>query len=149
MQVLSQGQQNVELIVPVEAADPGIFTQDASGVGPGAILNQDSTVNTPFNPAARGSTVVLFATGSGLTTPSSIEGQVSTEPLPKSVLPVFVQIGGFDAEVLYAGAAPGLLAGILQVDCLVPANVASGYSVPVVLTVGAAISQAGVTVAIQ
>ncbi len=37
---------------------PGLFTQNASGSGPGAILNQDNSVNGPGNRAAKGSIVV-------------------------------------------------------------------------------------------
>ena len=49
----------------------------------------------------------------------------------------------------YAGAAPGQVAGILQVNVRVPADVPKGTSVPVSITVGAATSQAGVTLAIH
>lgn len=149
VQVTYQGQMIAKLPLSVAEAVPAIFTLDSSGVGPGAILNQDSTLNSPSNPAAKGSVVQLFATGAGQTDPPGADGQVARDPLPKPVLPVWVQIGGLDAEVLYAGAAPGLIAGALQVNCRVPANVASGYSVPVVLTVGTASSQPGVTLAIQ
>jgi uncharacterized protein (TIGR03437 family) len=130
VQVTYQGQVIAGLPLSVAAAVPTIFTLDSSGVGPGAILNQDSTVNSPSNPAGKGSVVVLYATGAGQTDPSGTDGQVAGDTLPKPVLPVSVQIGGLDAEVLHAGAAAGLIAGVLQVDCRVPANVASGYSAP-------------------
>jgi len=35
------------------ATAPGLFTQNASGSGPGAILNQDNSVNGPGNRAAK------------------------------------------------------------------------------------------------
>jgi uncharacterized protein (TIGR03437 family) len=70
-------------------------------------------------------------------------------PLPKPALPVTVEINGEIAEVTYAGGAPGEVAGMLQVNARIPANVPSGASVPVTITVGAATSQAGVTVAIK
>ena len=41
---------------------PGLFTQNASGSGPGAILNQDNSVNGPGNRAAKGSIVQVFMT---------------------------------------------------------------------------------------
>jgi uncharacterized protein (TIGR03437 family) len=52
------------------------------------------------------------------------------------VLPVTVSIGGEQAEVLYAGDAPGLASGVLQVNVKVPANLTSGTEVPVGLNVG-------------
>lgn len=129
-----------ELAVPVAAASPAIFTLDASGVGQGAILNQDLAVNSPTNPASRGAIVVLYATGSGQIT--------GTDPATP-ILPVAVQIGGADSEVLYAGTVAGLITGLLQVNCLVPTGVSPGYAVPVTLTVGGLRSTQNVTLAVQ
>ena len=42
---------------------PGLFTQNASGSGPGAILNQDNSLNGPGNRAAKGSIVQVYLTG--------------------------------------------------------------------------------------
>ena len=68
---------------------------------------------------------------------------------PMPPLPVTVQIAGQNAPVSYAGAAPGEPSGVLQVNAMIPAGVPRGTSVPVVITVGTASSQSGVTVAIQ
>ena len=149
LQLARQGQSVAELVVPVVAMSPAIFTVDGSGVGQGAILNQDSSLNSPSTPAAKGSTIVLFATGAGQTDPVGVDGQLAAAPLPKPLLPVSVQIGGLPAQVLYAGAAPTLVAGVLQVNCIVPAASPSGYAIPIILTVATAPSQPGVTVAIQ
>ena len=80
MLVMGSGQLIVGFPLPVAPSAPGIFTVDASGVGPGAILNQDSTVNSPSNPANRGSAVALFATGAGQTDPPGVDGQVAGGP---------------------------------------------------------------------
>lgn len=147
--VMNSGQLIAGFPVTVAAAMPGIFTVSSSGVGQGAVLNQDSTLNSPSNPAARGSVVVLYATGAGLMNPAQIDGQVTGNNPPITSLPVSVQIGGASAQVQYAGAAPGLVAGVLQVNCVVPQSVSPAESVPVQLTVGNATSPAGVTMAIQ
>jgi len=63
MQVTELGQVLANLQLSVADAAPALFTTDGSGVGPGAILNHDYTVNSPSNPAERGSTIMLFATG--------------------------------------------------------------------------------------
>jgi uncharacterized protein (TIGR03437 family) len=60
-----------------------------------------------------------------------------------------VTIGGLPAEVLYAGGAPGLVAGLLQVNARVPEGVTAGPAVPITLVVGAAQSQPGVTLVVQ
>jgi uncharacterized protein (TIGR03437 family) len=149
LEVVSQGQAIAQLPLTVVVAAPAIFALDSSGAGPGAILNQDSTVNTPSNPAGQGSVVSVFATGAGQTNPAGIDGQVAGAILPSPLLPVFVQIGGLDAQVLYAGATPGIIAGVIQVNCVIPADVPTGPAVPISLTIGSAASQAGVTLAIK
>ena len=58
-------------------------------------------------------------------------------------------IGGREATVTYAGGAPGLVLGVVQVNVVVPGGVPPGNSVPVVMTVGGEASQSGVTLAIQ
>jgi uncharacterized protein (TIGR03437 family) len=130
------------LSMPVTGVSPAVFTLDASGAGQGAILNSDFGVNSPSNPATRGSVVSLFATGAGQTEPA-IAG------LAKPLQSVRVRIGGQEAEVLYAGSAPGLVTGVLQVNCRIPGGVDSGYAIPVVLSVGDVSSSATVTLAVQ
>ena len=71
-----------------------------------------------------------------------------TAPLPQPVAPVTVRIGGVAAEVRFAGGAAGQIAGVMQVNVVVPAGLAAGV-VPVVLTVGGVPSQPGVTVAVR
>jgi uncharacterized protein (TIGR03437 family) len=142
------GQVSASLTVPVTDSVPALFTSDASGKGQGAILNQDTTVNSPSNPAAQGSVVVLYGTGEGATDPPGVDGQIAGSVLPKSKLPVSVTIDGKDAVVMYAGAAPSEVAGVIQVNVLLPDGVKSG-PVPVVLKVGLNTSQAGVMLAVQ
>jgi uncharacterized protein (TIGR03437 family) len=63
--------------------------------------------------------------------------------------PVSARIGGLAAQVLYAGVAPGLITGVLQINVAVPMGVSPGNAVPVEITIGGATSPAGVTVAVQ
>lgn len=147
-----QGRRTAEVVVPVAAAAPALFTLDASGAGPGAILNQDYTVNSAANPAPRGSVIQIFATGGGETRPAGVDGRVASPvfgPIPTQALGVSVTIGGQAAPVEYAGAAPELVAGVMQVNAVVPENAPSGSAVPVVLTVGGIASPATATVAIR
>jgi uncharacterized protein (TIGR03437 family) len=123
----------------VSETAPGIFTIDATGNGQGAVLNQDNSVNGPSNPAARGSIIVIYATGEGQVIPAGTDGQVITATnLRRPFATVTVRIGGQNAEVLYAGSAPGLVSGALQVNARVPANltVAGTANVPVELIIG-------------
>jgi hypothetical protein len=67
VQVVYNGLKSSVVPVQVVGSAPGLFTLDSSGIGQGAILNQDSTVNSFQNPADRGSVVTLYATGEGQT----------------------------------------------------------------------------------
>jgi uncharacterized protein (TIGR03437 family) len=149
MRILDGDRLLSDLMMPVVAASPAIFTLDASGVGQGAILNQDSTLNSPSNPATKGTIIVLFATGAGQTDPVGVDGQIAGQILSKPLGPVAVQIGGQDAEVLYAGAAPGLISGLLQVNVRIPQSTVSSFSVPVLLSVGAIEGPGNVTLSVR
>jgi uncharacterized protein (TIGR03437 family) len=134
---------------PVAAASPGIFTLAASGTGPGAILNQDFSLNTAQTPAARGSVIQIFATGEGQTNPAGSDGKLAVEPLPAPLQPVIVTIGGRPATVAYAGAAPGLVAGVIQVNAFVPEDVTPGPAVPIMIRIGEFASRDGVTLSVR
>jgi uncharacterized protein (TIGR03437 family) len=141
--------------MPVEAAVPAIFTAgDPSNPSEAAALNlQDSTYNAVANPAARGSIVTFYATGAGLLTSNS-DGAVtqSTPPFPVTrQQPVTVTIRGVNATVLYAGAAPGDVSGVLQINAYVPGpdQINFGSHVPLVLNIGSYSSQDNVTIAVK
>ncbi len=127
---------------------PALFTVNAAGAGAAAAQNQDGSLNSAQNPAARGSIVVLYGTGEGSTTPEGIDGQIAASVFPKPVLPVSVTVGGQPVEVLYAGAAPGLVAGIFQINARIPLTSPTG-EVAVVVTVGPNSSPAAVTLSVR
>jgi uncharacterized protein (TIGR03437 family) len=101
---------------------PGPFVQAVGiSVFPGAILNEDGTVNSPGNPARKGSRLVLFGTGGGVTNPPSVAGEVTPLSTRALVNPIQVQVpGGPAVNVEYAGAAPGLVSGVTQVNVKLP-----------------------------
>jgi uncharacterized protein (TIGR03437 family) len=150
VQVLYQGVPSSSTTVPVIPATPALFSIDGTGIGPGAFLNQDGSFNSADNPAAPGSEVILYANGAGNLTPTASDGSViSTPPFPSPVLPVTVFIGKQTAEVLYAGAAPGMVAGVLQMNVRIPDTTPIGPSVPVAFMVGNYSSSNSVTLAVQ
>jgi uncharacterized protein (TIGR03437 family) len=125
-------------VLPVVGVTPGIFTVDGTGTGQGAIVNQDGTVNSAANPASRGSVISIYMTGQGGASPAL------TPPTN-----VAVTIGGVATTVQYAAQAPGEIAGLTQVNAVVPQGVAVGPTEPVVVGVGGVQSQVGVTVAVK
>jgi uncharacterized protein (TIGR03437 family) len=119
------------------------------GSGQGAISNADGSVNSPGNPASAGSVVALFATGLGQTDPPGLDGTVAADVLPTPRLQPSVSIGGLSADVLYAGAAPGMVAGIFQINVRVPDSAPGGPALVVSLQVGNAVSPSGITLAVR
>jgi uncharacterized protein (TIGR03437 family) len=136
--------------MPVTPVAPSIFSVNLSGAGPAAILNQDGfTVNSLASPAAKGTVISIYATGEGQTQPGGIDGMIASgTSLPKPRQTVQVLIDGRAAEVQYAGAAPGQVAGLFQVNALIPMDASSG-NVPIEIQVGNARSQPGMTVAVK
>ncbi|MBZ5724882.1 MAG: hypothetical protein LAP87_07775 [Acidobacteriia bacterium] len=147
VQVSFLGTVSNPITIPVVGTAPGIFTLNEQGKGPGAILNQDSTVNSAANPAARGSTIQIFATGGGVI-PGVTEGTLAPR-LSASQIAATARVGGLPAPVIYAGVAPGLIVGALQVNVTIPQGVTPGSAVSVDITIGGVTSAAGVTVAVR
>ena len=149
LQVERSGFRSAPITLRVEQSSPALFVLDGSGVGQGAILNQDFSVNGGANPARRGEIVVLYATGEGPTTPGGVDGLVAGQPLPRPAAEIRVSIDGINSEVLYAGGAPGLVAGVMQINVRIPATARSGAAMPVSFTAAGRRSRSGVTLAIE
>jgi uncharacterized protein (TIGR03437 family) len=153
--VTYQGQTSVPATIQVFAAAPGLFTADGTGTGQAAAINQDGTINSPCNPALRGSIISLYATGGGRTSPIGLDGQVSTSPLANSALPVQVYIGNqlvlSPARLQHVGPAPGAIAGLMQINVPLPLGLQPESAVPVAIFVGTAnsSSQPNVTIAVR
>jgi uncharacterized protein (TIGR03437 family) len=138
MTVLIDGTTTAPQTLAVAAAAPGIFV----------VLNQDYSANSSARPAAAGSVLVLYATGEGQTKPAGVDGKVASGAaanLPKPLLPVSATVGGKTAQVLYAGAAPGYIAGLMQTNLRLPPGIASGPS-PLVLNIGGFTTTVTVTI---
>ena len=147
------GATSASFQVQVVPTSPAIFSLSFTGNGQGAILNQNNSVNSTSNPAAKGSIIQIFGTGEGQLVPAVQTGCFTglTLPVPKPVAtPITVTIGGQPATpITYAGEAPGEVCGVIQIDATVPTTIGSGAQ-PVVLTIGTATnSQQNITVAVQ
>ena len=136
LQVMIQGKPTNSVTLAVVDSSPGVF----------AITNQDGSVNTAANPAPPNGALVLYCTGEGQTNPAVPDGTVNATIFPKPVLPVSVRIGGQDAMVLYAGAAPGFVAGVLQVNVQIPAGLSG--TLPLQLIIGNASTPSGLAIAV-
>jgi uncharacterized protein (TIGR03437 family) len=150
MTISNNGSVATALDLAVAQSAPGLFTLTQNGAGPGAILNQNGSVNGLANPAAPGSVIVLYVTGLGETSPPGVTGNITPGDGTglKAVTGVTVMVGGLTGKVIYAGSAPSFVEGAMQVNVQLPANVPSGPQ-PLVLSLDGVSSRPGVTVAIQ
>jgi uncharacterized protein (TIGR03437 family) len=136
MQLVYKGEENYPVEFNVRDAAPGIFTMDSTGQGQAVMLNEDYSLNGPASPAAKGSWVMLYFSGAGQTDPPGVDGEVTGTVLARPRLPVRVWIQGREVEVLYAGAAPGIVSGVMQVNVRLPLDIPSGNNLPLTMMVG-------------
>ncbi len=150
VEVIFGNARSNSVILPVVLTAPGVFSADSSGQGPGAILDVNYHPINAANPVTAGSVIQIFANGAGQTNPGGIDGLIEplSLPLPYPLLSGAVTIDNFPADIQYIGAAPGLVAGVLQVNAVVPSGVSSGAA-PLVLSINGVNSQTGITLAIQ
>ena len=148
VQVEYDGVASAPVTVPVTNTITGIFSADTTGVGPGAILNTDFSYNSADNPAPPGSSILLYVTGLGGLDPLPPDGSIVLDPLPVLSYPPAVTIAGKPATIISAGPVPQSIAGLYQINCVIPADAATGAS-PVVVTADGRSSQPNLTVAIR
>jgi hypothetical protein len=126
------------LAMQVAPQFPGLFVHGGSQV---AGYNEGFVLNSADAPAARGSVLMLFGTGFG-----SLAGMDESGLQWLATIPT-VTIGGVPAEVLFAGAAPGL-PGVTQINVRIPAGAPTGAA-GIVITQGGVQAQAGLTAAVK
>jgi uncharacterized protein (TIGR03437 family) len=140
--VTYQGQASAASTAQVSAAAPALFLLNP---GQAVATNQDGSLNGPDHPAPGGSFITVYGTGAGQTNPPGQDGAIAGVPLGLPRFPVTVTLAGRSTTVQYAGAAPGLVQGVLQVNAGVPVGLTPG-PVPIVVAVGGVNTQPGLVV---
>jgi uncharacterized protein (TIGR03437 family) len=133
VRVSFNGVETSDFVATVVAASPEIF-QRADGTA--AAVNQDGSINSPGHPAQPGSIVAIWATGIGAT-PYGVwqDGRIAAGAADFGCCQVYAQ--GRPADVVYGGAAPGIVAGVVQVNFQLPAQLADyGPTVEISLSAG-------------
>jgi len=137
----------------MDTYSPAIFfTIPAGTLRPALVYNSDGSVNSPSNPAARGSKITIYATGQGFVPGAPPDGTPapSNPPLSTPFTPR-VNINGLFTDqytptpsldppdrtkfVLFSGLAPGLV-GIWQIDVQIPGAVSPGNQIPLFIEAG-------------
>jgi uncharacterized protein (TIGR03437 family) len=82
------------------------------------VLNQDGTINSQTNPAKSGSTITFYGTGWQSSFSPLADGQVATAAQDACMGACYLEANSFfiisTVDVLYAGTAPGIVAGVSQ-----------------------------------
>lgn len=137
---------NVTILVTVDGGRSAPFAFTVAPAAPGIFQNSSNhalaqngggnySLNSPSDPAAAGSIVVVYLTGQGAVDNRVPDG-VSTpsSPLSTATAPATATIGGVSAPVRFLGLTPGF-AGLAQANIEVPGNLASS-EYPLTITVG-------------
>jgi len=104
----------VDLKLVLDAAAPQVFRNPASYA---VALNQDSTVNSEYNPAKSGTYVTIWATGVG-PFPGG-DGQIASGAANYCSC-IITDTSGNTYPVSYAGSAPGEVNGAVQINFILP-----------------------------
>jgi uncharacterized protein (TIGR03437 family) len=146
IQVSSTAGPSQSTPVSVVPARPGLFTYESGPQGQVKAINQDGTLNgdgtihSTDTGAPVGSIIQVFASGLGVTNPALQDGvPAGSKPLPMVVANVNAVIAGQQANVSYAGAAPGLV-GVYQVNIEIPRGTPRGAQ-SIVISSGGNLSQ--------
>jgi uncharacterized protein (TIGR03437 family) len=129
LSVTNAGQVSNVLPFQVAATAPGLIQY---GANHGVIQNQDYSLNAADNPAASGSTIILYLTGIGATSPAVADGTASpSSPLARPVVSATAAIGGAVASLAFIGLTPGNV-GLAQANVQVPPLATGNY----IMTIG-------------
>lgn len=129
---------NLTFQVPVSRA-LGIFTVDGTYA---AALNQDGTVNSASNPAAKGSIVTFYGTGA-VWPAGTADGGVPTAAAQldqESNGFQFIDSRGIPQFIQYAGAAPEIIDGVFQLNVTIPADAQQPFTLQSVPAYGSPMS---------
>jgi uncharacterized protein (TIGR03437 family) len=110
-----------------------------SAVGVLAVVNADGSVNSPAHPAPAGSVITVYAEGLGFYL-SGADGEIANSGSPIVLhygRTLVAAVGGVQADIVYAGTAPGQIVGVVQFNLRVPVGSPPGaYTAKVGLGTG-------------
>lgn len=144
--------------VTIAPAAPAIFSTNQQGTGQGVVLIASSgEIAAPtgsiqgraHRPANAGEFLTIYCLGLGDVDNRPATGNISpsAEPLGRVRVVPTVTIGGVNAEVTFAGLAPGFV-GLYQINVRIPDDAPAGDAVNLVITTSGVASNT-VTIAVQ
>ncbi len=115
-------------VLTTDTASPAVFSFDTGQEQYALAVNQDGSINAADNPAPLGSTISIFATGVGAFAPALADGEVTPLEAPFPAATDIAAVGLSPSQITYAGAAPGVVQGVAQINFVVPADGLIGQS---------------------
>jgi uncharacterized protein (TIGR03437 family) len=129
---------NFNMIIQDQA--PAIFLSGTAGPETGlatVVRSNNNQLVTPTNPIHPNDSIVIYATGLGVTAPPVPTGQAApTGTLASAIAPPTVTLGGVAMNISYAGLVPGEV-GVYQINAVAPLGVPQGLTIPLVINQGA------------
>jgi uncharacterized protein (TIGR03437 family) len=136
---------------PMQPFSPAVLMADFTGVNRQAlVLNADGSINSPTNPASRGSWISIYAVGQGFVDNAPPDGSPApSSPLLTTGLTPQINIAGQYPEdyqrspndppagqfVNFSGLAPGFV-GLWQINAYIPGLVTPATQVPLLIFMG-------------
>jgi uncharacterized protein (TIGR03437 family) len=135
--------------VVIALAQPAVFVQpDGTGMVFDVQPDDSRLLIDSSHPASADDVVVIYCAGLGPVDPPVVAGDAApSSPQAATTNLVTVSIDGQDAVVQFAGLVPGM-AGLYEVDVVVPTGITPADNVPLVVTV-AGQQSTPVTIAVQ
>ncbi len=119
IRVIRNEVEGPEFVAALAPAAPALFAWGAD-LSQAIAVYADGSLNSEDQPAAPGRALVFYATGGGQTAPPGRTGAPAEQPFPAPLADIELWIGGEQAILDYAGAAPGFV-GLLQINARMPA----------------------------
>ncbi len=133
LEIENAGQPNISGTFTVARNAPGLFFQTINSVNYAMALHADGSMVTTASPAAAGETISLLGTGFGPYQQTVFDGFYPPNPPPAVADSVSLSVGGAKPTST-STAAPGFV-GVDLTQFQLPSGLASGTSVPVLVTI--------------
>ena len=130
--VVHNGANSNTVSVPFSPTSPGIFSDDTSGTGDGAIVHGlTGLLVTPASPATKGETLAMYLTGLGAVQNKVTDGAAPSPPAADAATAqVLVYVNGIAVTPSYAGLNP-VYPGLYQINFVVPTTLTVSGELPV------------------
>jgi uncharacterized protein (TIGR03437 family) len=136
LRVAVSGMTTFEGTIQVFQMSPGLISLNpGDATKPGAVLNQDSTVNSEQNRARRGEVIQIYGVGADFAELPADGAAAPTDRLINTSTTTTVDVSVAAAAVTFSGLAPGLV-NAWQINAIVPNESFVSGLVPITASLG-------------